>query len=421
VIGAAKVAETLGWPDVITADLGGTSFDASVIRNGRPAIRDRTEILPQLWSGLPQIDVTSIGAGGGSIATIDYAGVLQVGPESAGAWPGPACYQRGGDRATVTDALLVLGLLPPSLGDGSVTVSLAAAQEVIERDVALPMNLDVHAAAAAVYRAAADAMGNALRRITIERGLDPRRFRLISIGGCTALFAAPLAEILDIPEIAVPVNSGVFSAYGLLVAPVARSRAQTWHRLFPLDVDELQQQFAAIKEALGVELASENLRQDQITFKTEIDFKFRGQIWELTVELQQEHLGSADEIAERCIAVYEELYGAETASESSGIEAVNVRVRAEIAPPALAPVLSHGLDTERDPAKETRQVYEPMSGSFVDVVAMSFDQAADHQVSGPAILAGPANTLFVPPGWEADATSPTFTRVYRSSKDGDVE
>jgi N-methylhydantoinase A len=308
---------------------------------------------------------------------------------------------------------MVLGFLPSSLGDGSVSLSLAAATDVIERDVSRPMGIDVRLGAAVVYRLAAEAMGNALRQITVERGLDPRNFRIFSFGGCTALFTATLAEMLHIEEVAVPSNAGVFSAYGLLVAPVARTRAHTWHQLFPVSPSRLLSEFVSIEAALADELRAEGLPEAAIVFKREIDFKFRGQIWELSVELRPQDLLTAESITTRCITAYEDRYGSETASESSGIELVNVRVRAEVPSPPLDLALTDTRDSGEGEIDASRRIFDPYANVERDVRVLSERDASTQHVSGPAIVVGPATTLFVPAGWHAEQTASAITRVRR--------
>ena len=230
VMGSIMVGKTVGRRDIITLDVGGTSSDIALIADGRPLIKTegRIEGFPVR---VPMIDVNTIGAGGGSIAWLDGANRLRVGPQSAGSEPGPACYGRGGREPTVTDASLVLGYLDPaSFAGGTVSLDVAAATEAIERAIARPLQLSTEEAALGIHRVVNAQMVEGIRRVSIRQGVDPRKFTLVALGGAGPIHATTLAETLDIRHVLVPRFPGVLSATGLLVAPVEHERCPSHFR-----------------------------------------------------------------------------------------------------------------------------------------------------------------------------------------------
>ena len=228
VIAAARLGAVAGMPDLLTFDMGGTTADVCLVSNGEPERRFRGEVQGHPVT-LPQIDVLSVGAGGGSIARVDAFGSLRVGPESAGADPGPAAYGRGGEDATVSDAHLVLGTLDPDrfLG-GRMALDAGAARRAVERAVAKPLRLSLAEAGDAVLRIADATMARALHVISVGRGHDPRGAALVAFGGAGPMHGCALAEELGIRRVLVPAHPGVTSALGLLLADVVHDLAQTW-------------------------------------------------------------------------------------------------------------------------------------------------------------------------------------------------
>ncbi|MEU0508032.1 MULTISPECIES: hydantoinase/oxoprolinase family protein [Amycolatopsis] len=222
-VAAAAFGEAAGLPDVISCDMGGTSFDVALIPGGRPAVTAESAIDYGIPIKVPMIDITTIGAGGGSIASVDRAGILQVGPESAGSDPGPACYGRGGTRPTVTDANIVLGRISAEQRLGTqdgFTLDRDAAVEAIRVHVAEPLGLDVTAAALAIIRFANEKMANAIRMVSVDKGHDPREFALVGFGGAGPMHVAELAKAVGATTVLVPPHPGALSAYGCLIADV---------------------------------------------------------------------------------------------------------------------------------------------------------------------------------------------------------
>src|SRR6185503_6944535 len=226
VIGAVSIARAAGFADVISIDVGGTSADICLVRDGRPEVTKDGMIGPFPLK-LPILDIHTIGAGGGSIAAVSGAGRLSVGPRSAGAEPGPVCYGRGGTAPTVTDAHLVLGRIPPALLGGEIPLDMGAARAAIDERIGRPLRLPVEEAAAGIVEIIDNSMARAIRTVSVGRGHDPRRFALVAFGGAGPLHACRLAELLDIPAVIIPPRPGVLSTWGLLDTDIRATFVRT--------------------------------------------------------------------------------------------------------------------------------------------------------------------------------------------------
>ncbi|MGO4837101.1 hydantoinase/oxoprolinase family protein, partial [Rhizobiaceae sp. 2RAB30] len=275
-MGGRTLSETTGRPNLICVDMGGTSFDASLIIDGKPSTSNEAEL-----EGLPiqmsVVDIHVIGAGGGSIAW-EEAGAVRVGPQSAGSVPGPACYGRGGTEATVSDANLVLGRLDSAnFAGGTMTLDVAKAREAVAR-LGDRFNLSTEAMAQGIIDIINAKMADAIRTITIRRGIDPRDFALVAYGGAGPAQAVALAEQLDIAEVVVPVMPGAFSAWGMLQTDVRHDFKMTyygnWHQVDPSD---LERQFAGLEADGRDYLRKEGLKDQDISFERQADFRYHGQ------------------------------------------------------------------------------------------------------------------------------------------------
>jgi N-methylhydantoinase A len=285
VIAAAHIAETAGFPNVITGDMGGTSFDVALIAGGRSVLAAQTTIDFGLVVRTPMVEITTIGAGGGSIAGIDRGGLLQVGPESAGADPGPACYGLGSQRPTVTDANLVLGRINAErpIGGKLERLDVEAARAAIAAEVAKPLGLDTMAAAEAVLRVANSRMAGAIRLVSIERGHDPKRFSLMPFGGAGALHAGALIKEVGLASALVPRYPGVTSALGCVIADMRHDFVQTINRpLAPVEAGGLD--VAALSRAIDEAtrsgralLEQSGVRLEGIETLVELDMSYVGQ------------------------------------------------------------------------------------------------------------------------------------------------
>jgi len=331
--GASYLASAAGHDDLVTMDMGGTSTDVSLVAGGEPARTTDWEIAGYPL-GVPTVDIHTIGAGGGSLARVDAGGALRVGPESAGADPGPAAYGRGGDRPTVTDAHVVLGRIHPDypLG-GDLSVDVEAAESAVERDVADPLGQSVPEAARGVLAVARANMERALRVVSVERGHDPREFALVAFGGAGPLHAPRLAEELSMPTVLVPRLAGVLSGLGLLASDVEHTYVNAVvEPLADVTVDDLADWFDALVAEGRETLAAEGIDADAMAFERALDLRYAGQSYSLTVPVDDPSENGAggtdplDDAAERFHERHDAQYG--HANPDEPVELVNARIRA---------------------------------------------------------------------------------------------
>jgi N-methylhydantoinase A len=324
VIGAVEFARTIGMNDIITYDMGGTSTDTCLIRNGRYALTN-DGMLGGLPNRAPAIEINTVGAGGGSLAYLGDGGFLHVGPRSAGALPGPACYGHGGTEPTVTDANVVLGRLRPiqPLG-GEIEINIDAANQAIDA-LAKTLDLDRMKTADGIVQIAITRMTVAIKEISVMRGIDPRDFSLFAFGGAGPLHAALIAAELDMARVIIPPLSGAFSAYGLLVADRRRDHSVTWQReLTDISITDLEEKLKPMRDAARLELLGDGFTDNQIKIELSADMRYRGQAFELSVPLAEpiEDLGQVEQAFRQ---VYEERY---THADEGAVELVSLRIAA---------------------------------------------------------------------------------------------
>ncbi|MBT2989906.1 MAG: hydantoinase/oxoprolinase family protein [Candidatus Thiodiazotropha sp. (ex Ctena orbiculata)] len=384
-VGAGFVAAASQRRQLLTLDMGGTSTDVALI-DGRPRLTREGHIGP--WPvAVPMVDMHTIGAGGGSLAWVDPGGMLQVGPASAGADPGPACYGRGGREVTVTDANLILGRLRSSafLG-GRMQLDLAAAREAMGR-LAGGLALSPERAAEGVIRVANEHMARALRVISVERGVDPRGFTLVSFGGAGGLHVCALADALGMRRALVPVNAGVLSALGMLATRPGRQLVHAHLGLLERMSDsELEQAFTRLARGGVDALLDEGLNEDQIEAEFAVDLRYLGQSYTLSVPWHG--LSRAEEDFHR---QHESRYGHRM---QAPVELVNLRVA--LHGPEAAIELSHPPDARRTEACEHLNVWG------VDSPVPCYERAQlveGDVVSGPALITEMASTTWLAPGW----------------------
>ncbi|MFO7322535.1 MAG: hydantoinase/oxoprolinase family protein [Chloroflexota bacterium] len=384
VIGAFHLAQLAGFDRIITLDMGGTSTDVALCP-GEPVLRAESEI-----DGLPLrvrlLDIETVGAGGGSIARIDAGGALRVGPESAGADPGPVAYGRGGDRVTVTDANVVLGRLDPAyfLG-GGMSLDTAAATAAVERLAGL-LGMDVESAALGVLEVANSNIERALRRVSVARGHDPRAFTLMAFGGAGPLHACDVAARLQIPRVLVPRYPGVLCAFGLLVADVRLDYSRSV--LGPLTAETVQALRAHINDLEAearAALDAEGVAEPEMIFRPSVDMRYQGQAYELSVPY-------GDDLAERFHRLHEQTYG--HALRDRAVEVVTLRLEATCITrkPALEPEL---LEANAAPSARI--------GQRADGVAIYLREklSPGSAFHGPALVVQLDSTVYVAPGWSA--------------------
>jgi N-methylhydantoinase A len=284
-------SRNLETADVITVDMGGTSFDVCLVRDGRPTMSRDIQVESQPI-GVQAVEVHSIGAGGGSVAWIDSGGALRVGPRSAGARPGPACYGNGGEEPTVTDANVVLGYLDPQafLG-GRSRLRRDLAEAAIDQRIAKPLGLGTLEAAEGIQRIVNANMVSAIRAVSVERGIDPRNFTIVAGGGAGSLHAAALARELGIGRVAIPRQAGTFCSFGMTVTDVTHDYARAHHELSDsLDADAIAAIFVELEERAAGELTRSGFTEGQIAFERKVDARYPGQVHELTIDVPSRNL-----------------------------------------------------------------------------------------------------------------------------------
>lgn len=389
--GAAHVAARAGFDDVVTMDVGGTSCDVSLVRGGEPLVSTGVEV-GDYPVAVPMVDVHTVGAGGGSVVELDAGGAIRVGPESAGADPGPACYGRGGDRPTVTDAHAVLGRVDPAalFPDGDAELARDALEPLAD-----DLGASVPDAAAGVLRVADATVARALRVVSVERGHDPREFGLVAFGGAGPLHAAALAADLDVPEVIVPRAAGVLSALGLLVADVvadeSTSAVRPWEAV---DSADLADTFAALEDSARDRLGADEPGDGEagagdVAFERAVDVRYAGQTYDLRVPADD--LGA---VPRRFHERHAERYG--HAAPGDPIELVTARVRARrvVTPPDLAVDAADG--TVEDAIGDRRSVRFGERDHDTPIYSRH-ELPVGGTFEGPAVVEGPGSTAVVRP------------------------
>jgi N-methylhydantoinase A len=384
--GAGELARRLGLGDVITADVGGTSFDTCLVTDGRPQLmyEGSVEGLPVQT---PWVDVRSIGAGGGSIAHVDVGGLLKVGPASAGAVPGPACYRRGGDQPTVTDAAFVLGML----GEGRLASGIALDAESA-RGALSPLGARLgrgeEEVARGIMTIAAANMANAIREITIERGRDPRGARLMPFGGAGPLFGTLLARELEIREIVVPPYAGNFSAWGLLGADLTQTAART--RIMRLSDDAVVTGNALLREMFG-ELESRGAGREHVR-EIALDMRYLGQEHTLTVTVpgDEELAVGAEQIRTAFTADYDRTFG-HLIDEEIEIVTLRATIRSELPRRAA----EHAAQAATRAAGRTIDAWSFTRGERLEFAIVDRASIGAEGLAGPAIVLEETATTYL--------------------------
>ncbi|MEL7154315.1 MAG: hydantoinase/oxoprolinase family protein, partial [Pseudomonadota bacterium] len=399
VIAAQAIAGSAGFENVITCDMGGTSFDVSLIAGGEASLAAQTAIDFGMVIRSPMIEITTIGAGGGSIAHVDAGGLLQIGPESAGSDPGPVCYRLGNDRPTVTDANLVLGRINPDrpIGGKLDRLDAGAATEAIRVHVADPLGLPPKAAAEAILRVANAKMAGAIRLVSIERGLDPASFAAMPFGGGGALHTGALMREVGLGAAIVPRFPGVTSALGCVIADMRHDRVQTVNRMLAdLDCTGLQAEIEAIADVSEDRLNVSGVRFEAIRREVAFDMLYLGQTHTVSVPIPNGNL-SSEVIQTAFDRAYLSAYG--RLLDGIPVRVMNYRVSVTGKRPAFdmtafAPI---GGKTPAECQTATRVVH--VDGA--DHEAPVYDRLAlaeGSQIPGPAVLEQADTTIFIDPG-----------------------
>jgi N-methylhydantoinase A len=401
-LGAALIAGTAGFDRVLTCDGGGTSTDVTVVIDGEPALTTEGSV-GDYPSKIPMIDVVTVGAGGGSIAWLSPEGTLKVGPKSAGADPGPICYPNGGDQPTVTDAHVVLGRIPPHLLGGEIPLSEDAARAGLEQ-LGAKLDLSLERTATGILEISAWNQANALRQVTVAKGLDVRDFTLTTFGGSGSLLACRLMDILNLPRTLVPPNPGNVSAFGLLTVDVRNDYVQTVvSRHTDLDLGRVQGVFADLEGQAQAALDGEGFDRDDQRMQRTADLRYVGQAFEVRVPVADGDLDrpAAEEVAQAFHAAHRQLYGYDFATDPrQAVEWVNLRVSGigPIRRPDLVELPPEDGGTDRAVTGSRRVFFD----DWVDTPTYNRpDLAPGNVVSGPAIIEEFGSTVPVHPGFAA--------------------
>jgi N-methylhydantoinase A len=420
VLAAASLAREIGLSQAVAFDMGGTTVKACLIENGQPVETAEGEVgaginlASRLSKGagyalrVPAYDIAEVGAGGGSLAWVDEGGALRVGPRSAGAVPGPACYGRGGTAPTITDANVTLGYMnPEKIAGGTVPIDAAAARAAIDRDLCTRLGLTVQNAAHGVHQVANATMMRAIRAVTTERGRDPREFSLIAFGGAGPIHAAELAASLGIGRVYIPLFPGLFSALGLLLADLRYDYVQSVPgRLDSVDLVSLLREFDALAARVREEVFREEISPAGVQLERFIDLRYARQSSELTLQVPESV--SATELlqvlAESFHSEHERTYGYRR--ENDPIAIVSLRLK------ATAPARSVGFrelgesfartaDGAENPEITRRAYFGPRFGERESRILRRSDLVG-RTLAGPLIVEEFDTTVVVPPGWQAE-------------------
>jgi N-methylhydantoinase A len=404
VLGAQTLGQRLGFDRIITTDVGGTSFDVGVIVDGEPGYSE-APVVDKYPLALPVVDVSSIGAGGGSIAWVEpETGVLRVGPQSAGARPGPACYETGGNEPTVTDANLILGRLNPEyfLG-GRMRLHVDRAREAIRARVADPLGLSPEQAAAAIVEIVDAHMADLIRKVTVERGQDPSRFAVFAYGGAGGLHAGAYAASLGCREVVIPATAAVFSAFGAAASDVKRVAQLSDPMRAPFDVARWRAHFEELEASLRRCLREERLPVTDLALSRFAHLQFRGQVHTVRVPVAAPDLAEweSGQIVSRFVELYEARFGHGTAYVKAGVEAVafSVEAVARLPKPALEARTSAATPDVRDALSHERAVYFHELGRFARAPVFASDRLRPgHRLAGPALVEAEDMTVLLHPG-----------------------
>jgi len=385
--------------DAITMDMGGTSFDVSILKDGNPLVRSEGEIAG--WPiNLPIVDIYTIGSGGGSIAWVDEGGLLHVGPQSAGANPGPACYGFGGELPTVTDANLILGYLDPEffLG-GKMKLDRDKAYQAIKENISEKLNLTVEQAAKGIIDMINVNMSNGIRQATINQGYDPREFPLISAGGAGPLHAVEIAKELECELVIVPRASSIFCAAGMLMSDIRHDFVKSKRALTSvITVKEIKDIFTDLKlEGIKV-LIAENVKEEEIEFQYHFDMMYADQYYQVPIRFKESEVGdlSIEEIEKRFHQIHDQLFGYNT--DTMPVEIVNFNVTAvgKTVKPMMNTKPYHSSSANHT-LKGSRDIYLNNSKGYQRVNVYDGDQLNHgNTFTGPALIEQVVSTIVIP-------------------------
>ena len=415
-----------GYNSFITVDMGGTSFDAAVVKNNSPSVTTVGEI-NRLRTALPMLNVVTIGAGGGSIGWIDEGGLLRMGPQSAGSKPGPVCYNLGGEEPTCTDADLVLGYLDPDFfAGGRIKLNLDKAKKAIEDKLAKPLKYDLYETAAGMYNIINVNMAAAVREVAVKEGVDPRDFPMIVAGGAGPNHSCMIALELDIPLMIIPRESSIFCAAGMLISDLQHDYVKSYiSKLEDIDANQFKKYFAEMKEQ-GIKILKEEGINDEkrIEFSYFLDLRYSRQYHEVTVQVTESDIENAnwDSIAAKFHPAHNELFGYSLEEEKTPVELINLRLKVigKTDKPKFTMMDYHGESSEHA-YKNSRKAYIPSEKEFKEIpVFDSLKLKFGNRVSGPAILEQINTTAFIPPEFSVIVDKFGSYTVYIKEKEEEI-
>lgn len=415
-----------GFDDCITVDMGGTSFDASLVKDQSPIVTTTGEI-NRLRLALPMLNVVTIGAGGGSIGWIDEGGLLKMGPQSAGANPGPACYDLGGKLPTCTDADLVLGYLNKDFfAGGRIPLNLERAKQAIEQYVARPLRLDLEEAAAGMYNVINVNMSAAVREVSIKQGYDPRDFPLVVAGGAGPNHACMFALELEIPVMIIPKESSIFCAAGMLMSDLKHDFVKTYPALLQDVESNIFKNSCSDMKMAGIELLrSEGIPDDRIEFISTLDLRYVKQYHEVNVEVTEAELERADfeSIADRFHQQHHNLYGYSLKDEETAVELINIRLLCigKTIKPEFQREDYDGFDPSKA-FKNKRKVFLPLKKTFQEIdVFDGMKLKFGNKITGPAIIEQVNTTTFVAPEYNLMVDQYGSYTMYLKTREAEIE
>lgn len=425
-VAGIEYASVQGYNDCITIDMGGTSFDAALIKDKTPLVTTEGEI-DRLRIALPMLGIVTIGAGGGSIGWVDEGGLLRMGPQSAGSNPGPACYDLGGELPTCTDADLILGYLDKDFfAGGKIPLSFEKAEKAIKEKIADPLSMDVEQAAAGMYRVINVNMATGVREVSVKRGHDPREFPLIVAGGAGPVHACMIGLELEIPVMIIPKESSIFCAAGMLISDLKHDFVKTYStRLEDMDRQKFKALFCDMEDDANKLLKSERIPEGAIQHIYSLDLRYVKQYHEVNVEITRKDIedGNIERIANRFHPEHNRLYGYSLEEQGTPIELINLRLLS--VGKTVKPKFSEEEFVGADPSnafKKNRDVYLPLEETFAEVpVYDGHKMMCGNRVEGPAVIEQVNTTTFVTPGYNVLCDKYGSYTVYLKEREEEIQ
>ena len=425
-VAGIEYASVQGYQDCITIDMGGTSFDAALIKDKTPLVTTEVEI-DRLRIALPMLGIVTIGAGGGSIGWVDEGGLLRMGPQSAGSNPGPACYGLGGELPTCTDADLILGYLNKDFfAGGKIPLSFEKAEKTIKEKIADPLSMDVEQAAAGMYRVINVNMATGVHEVSVKRGHDPREFPLIVAGGAGPVHACMIGLELEIPVMIIPKESSIFCAAGMLISDLKHNFVRTYStHLEEMETQKFQSLFCDMEDEANKLLKSERIPENAIQHIYSVDLRYVKQYHEVNVGISRKDIedGNIERIANQFHPEHNRLYGYSLEEQETPIELINLRLLS--VGKTVKPKFSEEEFVGTDPSnafKKNRKVYLPLEETFAEVpVYDGHKMMCGNRVEGPAVIEQVNTTTFVTPEYNVLCDKYGSYTVYLKEKEKEIQ